>query len=248
MICGTRYGNVMASRGSVIPLFIQQIKAGQPLTVTDPDMTRFMMSIEDAVDLVLLRLRARRARATSSCRRPRPRRSRPGAGAEEVFDADIPVKVIGTRHGEKLYETLLTREEMAVAEDLGGYYRVPADNRDLNYDLTSSEGGGDVSRRERLQLATTPRRLSVDEMTEMLLELDIVQRARGGERLKLTAGRGPHEGPRHRGARLHRPEPGGGALETRGMEVLAFDVESGRRSDSQRPRWRVRTSSSTWPA
>jgi len=125
IFCGTRYGNVMASRGSVIPLFIRQIQAGQPLTITDPDMTRFMMTIDDAIDLVLYAFRMANP-ATFLSRRPSSHHRNSGAGAQKLLKADNPVVVIGTRHGEKLYETLLTREEMARADDLGGYYpRVP---------------------------------------------------------------------------------------------------------------------------
>ena len=132
-ICVTRYGNVMASRGSVIPLFVEQIRSGKPLTVTDPHMTRFMMSIEDAVDLVLYAFQHAEPGDIFVQKAPAATIETLARAVRRVFDADNPVQVIGTRHGEKAYETLLTREEMAAPKDLGGYFRVPADNRDLNY-------------------------------------------------------------------------------------------------------------------
>ena len=154
VLCATRYGNVMASRGSVIPLFLEQLQAGKPLTITDPNMTRFLMSLDESVDLVLLRLRARAARATSSCRRRRPPRSAISRRrCASCCGRDNEIRVIGTRHGEKLYESLVSREEMARAEDLGDYYRIPADSRDLNYDKYFVEGETPISRARRLHLA-----------------------------------------------------------------------------------------------
>ena len=174
ILCGTRYGNVMASRGSVIPLFISQIKDGKPLTVTDPNMTRFMMSIEDAVDLVLYTYEHAKAGDIFVQKAPAATIETLAAALKRLFQADNPVKVFGTRHGEKLYETLLTREEYARAEDLGGYFRVPADNRDLNYNAYFTEGEEAVSRQEDYNSHNT-RRLDVDQMAELLIKLDYVK-------------------------------------------------------------------------
>lgn len=183
VICCTRYGNVMASRGSVIPLFIRQIQAGKPLTVTDPRMTRFMMSIDGAVDLVLWAFEHGNPGDICIQKAPAATTETLAQAIRQVFKADNPIQIIGTRHGEKLYETLLTREEMAVAEDMGGYFRVPADNRDLNYGLYFDKGRSDVSMKEDYNSHNT-RRLSVDEMAQMLLSLDIVQSALAGERIE----------------------------------------------------------------
>ncbi len=176
-ICITRYGNVMASRGSVIPLFIEQIRTGRPLTVTDPTMTRFMMSIADAVDLVLYAFEHGQSGDLFVQKAPAATIETLVTALKRIFRADNPVKIIGVRHGEKKYETLLTSEEMLRAEDLGGYYRVPADNRDLNYNLYFSEGrkpllDGDYN-------SHNTRRLSEDELAEMLLGLPEVQEALG---------------------------------------------------------------------
>jgi UDP-glucose 4-epimerase len=182
VICCTRYGNVMASRGSVIPLFIRQIQAGRPLTLTDPHMTRFMMSIEGAVNLVLWAFKHGNPGDIFVQKSPAATIETLAQAMKQVFKADNPIQVIGTRHGEKLYETLLTREEMAIADDMEGYYRVSADNRDLNYGLYFEEGRSEVSVKDDYNSHNT-RRLSVDEMAEMLLELDIVRRALAGERI-----------------------------------------------------------------
>jgi UDP-glucose 4-epimerase len=182
VICCTRYGNVMASRGSVVPHFIQQIQAGQPLTVTDPRMTRFMMSIEGAVDLVLWAFEHGHPGDTFVQKAPAATLDTLARALKQVFKADNPIQVIGTRHGEKLYETLLTREEIAVAEDMGDYYRVPADTRDLNYGLYFDAGRRDVSVKDDYNSHNT-RQLSVDEMAQVLLQLPIVQRALAGERI-----------------------------------------------------------------
>ncbi len=179
-ICCTRYGNVMASRGSVVPLFVRQIQAGGPLTVTDPHMTRFMMSIDGAVDLVLWAFENGNPGDIFVQKAPAATIETLAQALQQVFKITTPVQVIGTRHGEKLYETLLTREEMAVAEDMGGYYRVAADNRDLNYGLYFDKGRQEVSAVEDYNSHNT-RRLSVGEMAEMLLSLDIVKRALAGE-------------------------------------------------------------------
>jgi UDP-glucose 4-epimerase len=179
VICCTRYGNVLASRGSVVPLFIRQIKAGQPLTVTDPNMTRFMMSIDGAVDLVLWAFDHGNPGDVFVQKAGAATIATLAEATRRIFGARNPIQVIGTRHGEKLYETLLTREEMAVAEDMGDYYRVPADNRDLNYGLFFETGRADVSEKEDYNSHNT-RRLCVDEVAEMLLRLDLVQRALAG--------------------------------------------------------------------
>lgn len=174
VLCGTRYGNVMGSRGSVIPLFVDQIKSGRPLTITDPEMTRFMMTIDDAVELVLYAYAHARPGDIFVQKAPAATMGVLAEALKRIFRSDVPVKVIGTRHGEKLYETLLTREEMARAEDLGDYFRIPADTRDLNYSLYFTEGEERVSR-ERDYNSHNTRRLSVEELTEMLLGLEIVQ-------------------------------------------------------------------------
>lgn len=183
IICCTRYGNVMASRGSVIPLFIRQIQRGEPFTVTDPRMTRFMMSIDGAVDLVLWAFDHGNSGDTFVQKAPAATLETLVQALKAVFKTDNPVQIIGTRHGEKLYETLLTREEMAVAEDMGDYYRVPADTRDLNYRPFFENGRSDISVGEDYTSHNT-HRLSVDEMSEMLLSLDIVKRALSGERIE----------------------------------------------------------------
>lgn len=174
VLCGTRYGNVMGSRGSVIPLFVDQIKSGRPLTITDPEMTRFMMTIDDAVELVLYAYAHARPGDIFVQKAPAATIGVLAEALNRVFRSEVPVKVIGTRHGEKLYETLLTREEMARAEDLGEYFRIPADTRDLNYNLYFTEGEERVSR-ERDYNSHNTRRLSVEELTEMLMKLEIVQ-------------------------------------------------------------------------
>jgi UDP-glucose 4-epimerase len=174
VLCGTRYGNVMASRGSVIPLFIDQIKAGKPLTVTDPQMTRFMMTLEDAVDLVLYAFSNGKSGDMFVQKSPA---STIGILAEallEVYKSKNPIKIIGTRHGEKLYETLVNREEMVKAVDLGNYFRIPADNRDLNYEQYFSVGEDDISTREDYHSHNT-RQLDLTETKKLLLRLEIIQ-------------------------------------------------------------------------
>ena len=174
ILCGTRYGNVMASRGSVIPLFIQQIKDGQPLTVTDPNMTRFMMSIDDAVDLVLFAYQNGNPGDIFVQKAPAATIETLAHALKQLFDAPNPVRVIGTRHGEKLFETLLTREERVKAQDMGNYFRVPADNRDLNYNAYFEEGQETLSHEEDYHSHNTDR-LDVDDMKAMLLKLELVQ-------------------------------------------------------------------------
>ena len=182
IISCTRYGNVMASRGSVVPHFIRQIQAGQPLTVTDPRMTRFMMSIDGAVDLVLWAFEHGNPGDTFVQKAPAATLETLARALQQVFNANNPIQVIGTRHGEKLYETLLTREEVAVAEDMGDYYRVPADNRDLNYGVYFDAGRRDVSLKDDYNSHNT-KQLSVEEMAHLLLDLPIVQRALAGEKI-----------------------------------------------------------------
>jgi UDP-N-acetylglucosamine 4,6-dehydratase/5-epimerase len=170
----TRYGNVMASRGSVIPLFVEQLEAGVPLTVTDPHMTRFMMSIDDAVDLVLYAFQNGQPGDLFVHKAPAATIETLALAVRRIFGADNAVHVMGTRHGEKQYETLLTREEMIRACDLGEYYRVPADNRDLNYDAYYTEGIKPLSLQDDYNSHNTIR-LTVDEMAALLLRLDFMQ-------------------------------------------------------------------------
>lgn len=184
VISTTRYGNVMASRGSVIPLFIKQIQERAPVTITDPRMTRFMMTIDDAVDLVVYAFEHGRPGDTFVQKAPAATVGDLAEALKKLLGSDAPAQVIGTRHGEKLYETLLTREEMAVAEDLGGYYRVAADNRDLNYALYYSEGSAEVTRVDDYNSHNT-RRLDVDEMVQTLKKLECVQQALRGEKVEV---------------------------------------------------------------
>lgn len=174
LICGTRYGNVMASRGSVIPLFVEQIKAGKALTITDPDMTRFLMTLEEAVELVIFAFKNADAGDIMVQKSPASTIADLAQAVKEIFDADNEVKIIGTRHGEKLYETLLTREEHVVADDLAGFYRVPADNRDLNYDKYFEEGNEKLSSDEEYNSHNTYR-LSIEQIKGKLLELPYIQ-------------------------------------------------------------------------
>ncbi len=176
VICGTRYGNVMASRGSVIPLFIDQIKAGNPLTVTDPSMTRFLMSLDEAVELVLFAYENAQAGDIMVQKSPASTVGDLALAVKELFASDVDIKVIGTRHGEKLYETLLTREEYLVAEDMGGFYRVPADKRDLNYDKFFVEGDVQLSQDHEYNSHNT-HRLTVEEIKAKLLGLEEVREA-----------------------------------------------------------------------
>ncbi len=174
VISGTRYGNVMASRGSVIPLFVEQIEQGAPLTLTDPNMTRFMMTLEDAVDLVLFAFNNARPGDMFVQKAPAATIEVLAQAVKELYQSDSEIKVIGTRHGEKLYESLLTREEVIKAEDLGDYYRIPADNRDLNYANYFSEGEVDMSTIEDYHSHNTER-LGVEGMKKLLLKLDFIR-------------------------------------------------------------------------
>lgn len=180
VFCGTRYGNVMASRGSVIPLFVEQIKAGQPLTITNPHMTRFMMTLDDAVDLVLFAFEHAQPGDIFVQKAPAATIETLAKALLELYKANNPIKIIGTRHGEKLYETLLTREEMLKAIDMGSYFRIPADNRDLNYGLYFNEGQPNVDQIDEYTSHNT-KRLDVNEMKELLLKLPSIRHDVFGE-------------------------------------------------------------------
>jgi UDP-N-acetylglucosamine 4,6-dehydratase len=182
IFCGTRYGNVMASRGSVIPLFIEQIKAGKQLTVTDPNMTRFMMTLDDAVELVLYAFINGKPGDIFVQKAPAATIETLAKAIIEVYNAKSTIKVIGTRHGEKLYETLVNREDMVKAEDLGNYYRIPLDNRDLNYAQYFSEGIPDVSKYDEYHSNNT-RILDIEEMKELLLKLPSIRKDILGENI-----------------------------------------------------------------
>jgi len=190
VFCGTRYGNVMASRGSVIPLFIEQIEAGQPLTITNPQMTRFMMNLDAAVDLVLFAFQNAQPGDRFVQKAPTATIGLLAEAVKGLLRADNPIKIIGTRHGEKQYETLLTVEEAAKAEDMGDYFRVPADNRDLNYNLYFSEGKESFSTSKDFN-SNNAHRLSLEEMMKLLLSLPEMQEAMarrglGGEPMAAT--------------------------------------------------------------
>lgn len=173
VICATRYGNVMCSRGSIIPLFIKQIKEGVPLTVTEPDMTRFMMSLDDAVNLVLFAFQNAEPGDLFVQKAPAATINDLAIAIKELFNADNEIRIIGPRHGEKMYETLCTKEEMSKATDLGDFYRVPADFRDLNYTKYLKKDGPRLVEHEYNSENT--RRLNIDELKELLLSLDYVQ-------------------------------------------------------------------------
>jgi UDP-glucose 4-epimerase len=174
LLCATRYGNVMASRGSVIPLFVGQIKAGKPITITDPNMTRFMMSLDDSVALVLHAYAHGRQGDIFVQKAPAATIADLALALKEIFNSGSPVQVIGTRHGEKLYESLVSREEMARAEDMEQYYRIPADNRDLNYAMYFTRGQEEIATLDDYTSHNTER-LSMSELKKMLLKLDFIQ-------------------------------------------------------------------------
>ena len=176
VLCATRYGNVMASRGSVIPLFLDQLLSGKPLTITDPTMTRFLMSLEESVDLVLYAFEHARPGDIFVQKAPASTVGDLAQALRELLRKENEIKVIGTRHGEKLYESLVSREEMARAEDLGGYYRIPADSRDLNYDKYFVEGETAISKIDDYTSHNT-RRLNVEQVKETLMKLAIVREA-----------------------------------------------------------------------
>jgi len=174
ILCATRYGNVMASRGSVIPLFVQQISQGKDLTLTDPNMTRFLMSLEDSVDLVLYAFENGQQGDIFVQKAPASTVSDLAQAIIEVFGSKLKTRIIGTRHGEKLYESLISREEMAHAQNMGNYYRIPADNRDLNYEKYFSDGEESISQSESYSSHSTIR-LNVDEIKTLLLNLDYIK-------------------------------------------------------------------------
>jgi len=178
MFCGTRYGNVMASRGSVIPLFTDQIKNGQPITITDPNMTRYMMTLDDAVDLVIFAFKNGNPGDIFVQKSPAATIEVLAKALLELYKAGNLIKIIGTRHGEKLYETLVNREEMVKAEDLGDYYRIPADTRDLNYNRYFLEGEAQISQMEEYTSHNTTR-LDIEETKKLLLKLDYIREELG---------------------------------------------------------------------
>jgi UDP-glucose 4-epimerase len=174
LFCATRYGNVMASRGSVIPLFVSQLKEGKPLTVTDPNMTRFLMSLEDSVDLVLYAFKHAEQGDIFVQKAPSATVADLAQAIKELFNKDEATQIIGTRHGEKLYESLVSREEMVKANDLGGYYRIPADNRDLNYAQYFTEGAEEISQQDDYTSHNT-NRLNVTQVKMLLQQLDYIK-------------------------------------------------------------------------
>ncbi|MBT7816269.1 MAG: polysaccharide biosynthesis protein [Polaribacter sp.] len=173
-VCLTRYGNVMASRGSVIPFFVDQIKSGKPITITDPNMTRYLMSLEEAVDLVIFAFQNGNQGDSFIQKAPASTIGDLAQALKELFNASNPIQIIGTRHGEKLYETLCTREEMAKAVDLEGFFQIPADNRDLNYEKYFDTGDVKASVLEDYNSHNTTR-LSVNQVKEKLLTLDYIK-------------------------------------------------------------------------
>nr|CAD6436839.1 UDP-glucose 4-epimerase [Rhizobium sp. Q54] len=177
VVCATRYGNVMGSRGSVIPLFKDQILRGEALTVTDPSMTRFLMSLDESVDLVIYAFTHARSGDIFVQKAPASTIGDLATALKKLSGSDVPVKIIGTRHGEKLYESLVSREEMVRAEDLGGYYRIPADARDLNYNKYFVEGQPEVSSEDDYTSHNT-RRLNVDEIIQLLERAELVSELR----------------------------------------------------------------------
>ena len=174
ILCATRYGNVMASRGSVIPLFVSQIKAGKPLTITDPEMTRFLMSLEDSVDLVEYAFKHANQGDLFVQKAPASTVADLAQALKELFNSNVPINIIGTRHGEKLFESLISREEMAKAEDMGNYFRVPADNRDLNYAQYFTEGEEKIASFDDYTSHNTVR-LNIAQIKELLLQLDFIR-------------------------------------------------------------------------
>lgn len=175
VFCATRYGNVMGSRGSVIPLFIEQIKSGKPLTITDPKMTRFMMTLEDAVDLVVYAFRHAKPGDLFVQKAPAATIETLAKAMLQLYNSSSEIRIIGTRHGEKLYETLVNREDMQKAEDLGDYYRIPVDNRNLNYAQYFSEGSEEISKFDEYHSNNTEL-LSVERMKALLLKLPEIKK------------------------------------------------------------------------
>jgi len=183
LLCATRYGNVMASRGSVIPLFVSQLKEGKPLTVTDPHMTRFLMSLDDSVNLVLHAFEHGTQGDIFVQKAPASTIADLVQALKELFNRDNPVHVVGTRHGEKLYESLVSREEMARAEDMQQHFRIPADNRDLNYAMYFTEGEEQISLLDDYTSHNT-QRLSVEQVKALLLKLDFIQQHLQGREVR----------------------------------------------------------------
>jgi UDP-glucose 4-epimerase len=176
VLCATRYGNVMASRGSVIPLFLQQLESNLPVTVTDPEMTRFLMSLDESVDLVLYAFQHASPGDIFVQKAPASTVGDLACAIQELLRRNNPIRVIGTRHGEKLYESLVSREEMARAQDLGDYFRIPADSRDLNYDKYFVQGQKDMAQIDDYTSHNT-RRLNISEVKEVLMKLDLIREA-----------------------------------------------------------------------
>jgi len=174
VLCGTRYGNVMASRGSVIPLFVQQIKAGKPITITEPQMTRYMMTLEDAVDLVLFAFENGYPGDIFVQKSPAATIEIVAKALLELYNSNSQIRIIGIRHGEKIYETLVNREEMVKAEDCGNYYRIPADTRDLNYNKFFTEGQEQIFNAEEYTSHNTYR-LNLEETKQLLLKLKFIR-------------------------------------------------------------------------
>ena len=183
IFCGTRYGNVMASRGSVIPLFVNQIKAGQPLTITEPQMTRYLMTLEDAVDLVLFAFEKGNSGDIFVQKSPASTIEVLAKALIELYNAKSEISIIGIRHGEKIYETLVNREEMIKAEDFGEYYRIPADTRDLNYNKFFTEGESKIFQTEDYTSHNT-KLLNIEETKKLLLKLSFIREDVLGEKLE----------------------------------------------------------------
>ncbi len=182
IFCGTRYGNVMASRGSVIPLFVDQIKAGKPITITDPNMTRFMMTLEDAVDLVLYAFENGNQGDLFVQKSPACTIEVLAKALNSLYDSNSEIKIIGTRHGEKTFETLVNREDMVKAEDCGNYFRIPADNRDLNYEQYFSEGDIKLTELDEYHSNNTEI-FEVEAMKQLLLKLPLIRKDIYGEEI-----------------------------------------------------------------
>ena len=180
VMCNTRYGNVMASRGSVIPLFVRQIKNNEPITITDPEMTRFMMSLRDSVELVLFAFKHGRQGDTFIQKAPATTIFTLAEALKAIFNANNEIRILGTRHGEKKHESLMSREEKTRAEDLGNYYRIRPDSRDLNYKRYFIEGEQMISIGEDYTSENT-QRLDIDQMTELLMKLEFIKQALGGD-------------------------------------------------------------------
>ncbi len=179
ILCATRYGNVMASRGSVIPLFLRQLQQGEPITITDPSMTRFLMSLEESVDLVMFAFKNGLPGDIFVQKAPATTVSDLAEAMKELLRLSNPIQEIGTRHGEKLYESLVSREEMSRAENLDGYFRIPADNRDLNYNKYFFEGDLEMSNFEDYTSHNT-HRLNINEIKEILSKIDLIEKAIDG--------------------------------------------------------------------